>query len=85
MERLKIFIYDKNCKIIKQYFYSDFVYCFNELFNHNIDFEDDQWNMIIDFYFPPEGLLWDSKIKDWIQDEDKKYVNKKIDLIRFFS
>ena len=86
-KQLKIFIYNKNGQIIKEYFYSDFIYVFNEVLDHNIEYEDDEWNLINGFEFPPKGLLWDQNIKDWIENPIEPYVLKKninTNLIKFF-
>ena len=86
-KQLKIFIYDKNGKIIKEYFYSDFIYVFNEVLDHNIEYEEDQWNMIHDFEFPPKGLLWDDNLKDWIENQNEQFIlkkNKLMNHMKFF-
>lgn len=85
MEKLKIFIYDLECNLIKEYFYSDFIYAFNEVLSHNFEEEDNQWNLIVDFIFPPIGLKWNNKDKNWEKELKKKYLNKNIDLMRFFD
>jgi hypothetical protein len=84
MEKLKVFIYNQKGELIKEYFYSDFIYVFNEILSYNIENEEDQLNLIVDFIFPPEGLLWDNKSKNWIKN-DKKYINKNIDLLKLFK
>jgi hypothetical protein len=85
--QLKIFIYDKNGKKIKEYFYSDFIYVFNEVLDHNIEYEEDEWNLINGFEFPPKGLLWDPNLSDWVENPNEPYILKKnrtANLIRFF-
>lgn len=84
MDNLKVFIYNLKGILVKEYFYNDFVYAFNETLNHNIENEDDQLNIICDFVFPPKGLLWNEEFKNWVKD-DKKYLNKNIDMLRFFK
>lgn len=84
---LKIFIYNKNGNKIKEYFYNDFIYVFNEVLDHNIEYEEDEWNMIHGFEFPPKGLLWDDNIKDWIEDHNEPLIlkkNKIMNPIKFF-
>jgi hypothetical protein len=84
MTELKVFIYNQKGEKIKEYFYSDFIYAFNETLNYNIENEEDQLNLICDFVFPPEGLSWDKELKNWIK-KDKKYLNKNIDLLKHFK
>lgn len=87
ISQLKIFIYDKNGQKIKEYFYSDFIYVFNEVLDHNIEYEEDEWNLINGFEFPPKGLLWDQNLSDWTEDPNEQYIlkkNKAANLIRFF-
>ena len=84
MEKLKVFIYNMEGTLIKEYFYNDFIYAFNEILNHNIENEEEQLNLISDFVFPPIGLLWHKESKNWIKS-DKKYLNKNTDMLRFFK
>jgi hypothetical protein len=83
-EELKIFIYNKKGEKVKEYFYSDFVYAFNEILSYNIENEDDQLNLICDFSFPPTNLLWNNELKNWTK-KDKKYLNQNIDLLKHFK
>ena len=81
-ERLKVFIYDKKAKLIKEYFYADFIYAINEVMSHNIENEDDKWNLICDTIFPPKALMWDNMIEDWV--EDRSFFTKNIKFMDFF-
>ena len=85
MEKLKIFIYNLDGEKIKEYFYSDFIYAFNEVLAYNFKEEENKWNLIIDFNFPPVGLKWNDQDKNWEKDLKTKYLNKNIDLTRFFD
>jgi hypothetical protein len=81
-DRLKVFIYYKKAELKKEYFYDDFIYAINEVMNHNIEHEDDKWNIICDTIFPPKGLIWENKIGDWV--ENKIFFTKNIKFMDFF-
>lgn len=73
-DRLKVFIYNKKAELKKEYFYDDFIYAINEVMNHNIEHEDDKWNIICDTIFPPKGLF--GKIKQAIGLRIKIFLQK---------
>jgi len=62
---LKIFIYDKNGNIVSENDYSSFIKVLLDTIDHNIQYENDQWNVIHGFEFPPKGLIWNNNLKEW--------------------
>jgi len=64
---LKIFIHNKNGELVKEHFYDELVNVFNQIIDHNIEDEDDEWNIINGFQFPPKGLFWHVKEQKWKQ------------------
>ena len=74
---LKIFVYNKNGEKIKEDLYSNFIFIFNEVLDHNIEYEEDEWNIIHGFSFPPEDLIWDNTNKEWIEKEKGNFKIKK--------
>jgi hypothetical protein len=70
---LKIFIYNKKGELIKEYLYNEAINVLNEIIDHNIEQEDDQWNAINGFEFPPMGLTWNVKDQEWKQIKIKDF------------
>ena len=66
---LKIFVYDRNGKQISQNDYSEFIKVLLDIIDHNIQFEEDQYNMIHGFEFPPVGLKWNSENREWEKED----------------
>ena len=82
-EKTKIYIYNKNGQMIKEYFENDFIIAFNEIVSNNIKNESDKWNLIYGFEFPPEGLIW--KNGEWINDKKKFFDITRYDIKNFFK
>lgn len=76
---LKIFVYNSRGEKVKEEPYSNFIFTFNEVLDHNIEYENDEWNMIHGFSFPPAGLIWSYELKEWIEDVQVPFkIEKKI-------
>lgn len=73
-KRLKIFIYNNLGEKIEEHNYSSLVKILLEIIDHNIQYENDQWNFIHGTQYPPLGLHWDNQLKDWIVDDDFKVI-----------
>ena len=83
MKDLRIITYKiENGELIKEDFYSDFLFVFNNLISHNFLNEKNQYNIIISTEFPPKELVY--KNKNW---EAKKNIAlaKYSKLIKFFE
>ena len=78
---LKIFIHDNYGKMVKEYFYSDFVEALDKVLNHNIENEDDEWIIINDFKFPPKNKFWSTEKREWKEIKEKRlFLSNKISL-----
>ena len=67
-KKLKIFVYDINGNKISEHDYSEFIKILLDTIDHNIQFENDQYNIIHGFEFPPYGLKWNYDLKEWEQN-----------------
>lgn len=74
---LKIFVYNSRGEKIKEDSYSNFIYVFNEVLDHNVEYEGDEWNMIHGFSFPPAGLVWSYELNEWIEDSKTPFKLEK--------
>ena len=74
---LKIYIYNQNGEKIKEDKYSNLIWFLNEVVDHNLVYEEDKWNIIYGFEFPPYYLKWDNEEKDWIENKGKNLLDKK--------
>ena len=65
MENLKIFIYNNNGQKIDERDYDLFEDVFDEITNHNINNQDDIYNVYIGKEFPPKDYTWNDFNKNW--------------------
>jgi hypothetical protein len=80
---LKIYTYKNDTgELVEEYFYSDFLFVFNNIISHNFIYENDKLNLIISTEFPPKDLKYENK--KWIVKE-KLAKSEYSKLIKFFE
>ncbi|MDQ1354800.1 MAG: hypothetical protein QG657_5109 [Acidobacteriota bacterium] len=66
MEKIKLFIYDSNGKVVEERNSATYFAVLDEVNERNLKEPDDKWHIVMGFSFPPPGTKWDTGKKELV-------------------